>query len=129
MGDMEDTISTKIKYTVRDPRHEYEQPYMMKYDTGGAVPMRNTLQREEAVSIRNFRPYQNAHNLSQYGFAIEKMEVVMTDEVFQNEKSIQKVYYPLLEKILWTRFPGAAGIRILEHNVSTPEWHDGKKRR
>jgi hypothetical protein len=121
VSDMKDAILTKIGYTVGDPRHEYEQPYEIRYDTGGAVPTRNTQQKEEPVSIRNFRPHQNAHNLNQYGFAIERMGVAMTGAVFHNTISIQEAYYPALEKVLWSHFPDATDVRVLEHNVSTPE--------
>jgi hypothetical protein len=122
MSKKDDTVLTEIRYTARDAQHEYEKPYEMRYDTGGEIPTTNTTHESQAVTILNFRPFQNGQNFSEYGFAVEKMGVMMTDAVFHNRKLIQEVYYPVLEKLLWQEFPGAAEVRILEYNVSILDW-------
>ena len=117
MSKHDDAVLTEIRYTARDARHEYEKPYEMRYDTGGVIPTTNTTHESHTVTILNFRSFQNEHNFSDYGFAVEKMGTIMTDEVFGNRKLIQEVYYPVLEKLLWQQFPSAAEVRILEYNV------------
>ena len=39
--DDEDSIHTEIDYLAKDPKHEHEKPYEIRYDTGGLIPERN----------------------------------------------------------------------------------------
>jgi hypothetical protein len=40
--DNENSIHTEIDYLVKDPKHEHEKPYEIRYDTGGLIPERSS---------------------------------------------------------------------------------------
>jgi hypothetical protein len=117
MATPEDVIQAKIDYIVKDVKHAMEKPYEMRYDTNGAIPSTNLEMEPRIVSINDFRATQGSEDFLTCGFAIEKLPCDLTDSVFEDQGSITTTYYPLVENLLWRRFPDATGVKILEHNV------------
>lgn len=115
-------VYAEIDHIVRDARHEYEKPYEMRYDTGGVIPWTNATAKPQSVTIRDFRPFQTSQSFQDYGFSIEKMELKITEVVFDNRASIKDVYYPVIETLLRQQFPAAKQLRVVEHNVSLQSW-------
>jgi hypothetical protein len=52
--DDEDSIHIEIDYLVKDPKHEHEKPYEIRYDTGGLIPERNMVDVTTPVVVYNF---------------------------------------------------------------------------
>ncbi|KAF2267889.1 hypothetical protein CC78DRAFT_565707 [Lojkania enalia] len=117
MSNTNDEIWTKIDYTVKDPKHEHEKPYDIRYDTGGVMPSTNLTNEAKQVVIHDFRSLQDPRNFEEYGFSLERLGCTLTDTVFHEQKSIEEVYYPVIEKILWDKFPNADAVLILEYNL------------
>jgi len=118
MGVVEDGIRTEIDYVVKDPKHEHEKPYDVRYDTGGIIPNTNMSSESRPVIIHDFRPLQNSQSFQEYGFSLEKIDCALTATVFNDQKRIKEAYYPAIEQMLWQKFPDAAEVKILEHTVS-----------
>lgn len=113
----EDFIHTEITYLVKDPKHENEKPYDIRYDTGGVIPNTNMASESRPVLIRNFRPLQTSESFEEYGFSSAKIDCPLTTREFENEKKVEVLYYPVIEKLLRQEFPDAGEIRMLEHVV------------
>jgi hypothetical protein len=114
----EDAVRTEIEYLAVDPKHRYEKPYELRFNAGGTIPETNMVDESRKVSIRNFRPFENARNLEEYGFSASKIECALLSSEFDNKERVERVYYPAVKRILWQKFPDATQIRILEHGVS-----------
>lgn len=115
--DDEDSIHTEIDYLVKDPKHEHEKPYEIRYDTGGLIPERNMVDVTTPVVVYNFRPLQSPESFNTYGFTSEKINCVLTPAEFDDDEKVREVYYPTIEKLLRIMFPDASDIKILEHGV------------
>jgi hypothetical protein len=121
VGTIEDAIQTEITYLVKDPKHEHEKPYDIRYDTGGAIPSTNMENETRSVTIHNFRAFENSQSFKDYGFSSAKINCALTAAEFDDEKRVEEVYYPMVEKFIRTSFPDAVEVRILEHHVRT-QW-------
>lgn len=114
---LRDSIPTTIEFTVRDPKHETEKPYALRYDTEGAIPNTNVVNEAKSVTIKNFRAVQSSSNYGNYGFCVEKLDEPLTEGIFEEKGTIRDTCYPLIEKILRRRWPEAKAVYILEHNL------------
>jgi hypothetical protein len=121
VGTIEDAIQTEITYLVKDPKHEHEKPYDIRYDTGGTIPNTNMENETKPVTIHNFRAFENSQSFKDYGFSSAKINCALTAAEFDDEKRVEEVYYPMVEKFIRTRFPDAFEVKILEHHVRT-QW-------
>lgn len=115
-----DVVQTETAHLVKDPKHESEKPYEIRYDSGGAVPRTNISTELRPILVRNFRSLENSQSFEEYGFSSAKIDCSMTATEFDNDERVEALYYPAAEKLLRQRFPGAAAIKILEHGVRTP---------
>ncbi|OCK88818.1 uncharacterized protein K441DRAFT_645948 [Cenococcum geophilum 1.58] len=111
----EDTIQTEVDYLFKDPKHEYEKPYDLKYDAGGIIPRTNMATEPRSILIHNFRPLQHSQSFEEYGFTSAKIDCALTASEFRNDKTVKEVYYPAIENLLWQAFPDAAEMQIIEH--------------
>lgn len=118
MSPTDDTVSTQIEYMIREKRHNEEKPYFLYYDAEGEFPRKNVRHTPHDVSIQNFRSFQNALNLQEYGFSVEQMGIVMAEETLNDAQSTKDSYYPVMERLLWQKFPDAKNVLVLEHTVS-----------
>jgi hypothetical protein len=118
MSVTDDSVRTQIEYMIRDKRHDEEKPYFLRYDTDGKIPRKNVRHAPHDISIHNFRSFQDTDNLQDYGFSVEQMGIVMAEEILNDAKSIKNSYYPVMEKLLWQKFPDAKSVHVLEHTVS-----------
>jgi len=114
---LENNIITEINFIVRDPKYENEKPYDIRYDIGPNVPRTNIEVETKSVNIQDFRPLHNSESFHEYGFSFEKLDFALTEALFDHQSSIKEVYYPAIEKLLRRKFPDAAEVHILEHNV------------
>jgi hypothetical protein len=110
-----DGIRTTIEFTVRDPKHETEKPYDLRYDAGGAIPKTNTTNEAQSVIVKDFRAVLSSSNYADYGFCVEELSTPITEVVFERQDIVKDSYYPVIEDILRKRYPGASGVYILEH--------------
>lgn len=111
-------VHSEIDYTVKDPKHRFEKPYDMRYDTGGVIPRTNLESETIAVSIEDFRPRFSSQNFHDYGFTVVNIGHDLTAAVFDEDRhSFKRKCYPAVEKVLWARFSEAAGVYIVDHNV------------
>ena len=115
----EDTIQTEVDYLFKDPKHEYEKPYDLKYDAGGIIPRTNMATEPRSILIHNFRPLQHSQSFEEYGFTSAKIDCALTASEFRNDKTVKEVYYPAIKNLLWQAFPDAAEMQIIEHAVRT----------
>lgn len=116
--DDEETIDIQLAYMVRDPRHKEEKPYTLNYDTNGALPSSNITNEAHPAVVHNFRPLQNEHSFTDYGFTCAKFDCKVRGEEFNDTTIVERDYYPAVRKVLWDMFPDASDVRILEHSVS-----------
>jgi hypothetical protein len=112
-----DVIRTDVIYLVKDPKHENEKPYDLRYDTGGIIPSTNMENDSKPVIVRDIRPFQNPQMFEEYGFSLAKMDYIFTAAELQDKKTVEETYYPAIKKILRQKFPDATEIKILEHAV------------
>lgn len=113
----EDTIQTEVDYLFKDPKHEYEKPYDLKYDAGGIIPRTNMAAEPRSILIHNFRPLQHSQSF-EYGFTSAKIDCALTASEFRNDETVKEVYYPAIKNLLWQAFPDAAEMQIIEHAAS-----------
>ncbi|KAH8753206.1 hypothetical protein F5882DRAFT_308780 [Hyaloscypha sp. PMI_1271] len=116
-GVIEDAIQTEVDYLIRDPKHEHEKPYEIRYDPGGVIPETNMSDETRPILVHDFRPFQNCQSFSEYGFSSARIECAVKSTEFDDEQKVKEVYYPEIKKLMWQRFPGAAEIKILEHGL------------
>ncbi|KAH7353148.1 hypothetical protein BKA66DRAFT_278080 [Pyrenochaeta sp. MPI-SDFR-AT-0127] len=112
-----DLVSANIAYTVRDPKHDEEKPYFVRYDTGGAIPDSNTSSVTQPVSIHNFRSKEGPENFQDYGFSVERLDRPWTETLFDELEDIKDVYYSEIQRLLQRKFPNASGVYVLEHGL------------
>ena len=115
----EDTIQTEVDYLFKDPKHEYEKPYDLKYDAGGIIPRTNMASEPRSILIHNFRPLQHSQSFEEYGFMSAKIDCALTASEFRNDETVKEVYYPAIKNLLRQTFPDAAEMQIIEHAVRT----------
>ncbi|CZR62749.1 uncharacterized protein PAC_12646 [Phialocephala subalpina] len=116
-GTAEDSIHTELKFLVKDPKHEHEKPYHLRYDTGGAIPKTNMENESRPVEIHNFRPFQDSPSFDEYGFSLMNTGLRFTAADFHNEKKVEELFWPAIQKLIWKTFPNAAEIKLLEHGL------------
>jgi len=112
-----ETVLTKLDYYVRDPKHEYEKPYEIRYDTGGLIPDTNIMEEPKPVVIQNFRMLQSYQSLQDYGFTSAKVHCSLKAAEFDDESKVKNEYYPAVEQALRKAYPDADEVKILEHIV------------
>ncbi|KAH8585360.1 hypothetical protein B0O99DRAFT_647146 [Bisporella sp. PMI_857] len=112
-----DSVQTEVLYLVKDSKFDVEKPYELAYDAKGVIPQSNMLDESRPVTIHNFRPFQNTEMFGDFGFAIMNIDDPLTAVEFHNENVVRDRYYPSIEKLLWQSFPGAAAVRIIEHDL------------
>ncbi|KIY03017.1 uncharacterized protein Z520_01483 [Fonsecaea multimorphosa CBS 102226] len=113
----EDAVWSEIEYLTVDPKHQYEKPYELRFQVGGAIPETNMVDESRKVSIRNFRPLENAQNFEEYGFSASRIDCSLPSAEFDDKEKVGKIYYPAVKRMLWHKFPDAGQIRILEHGL------------
>ena len=118
MDDQNDSIQTKIGFITKDPRHDHEKPYTLRYDAGDSIEFTNIKGKSHNVTIHNFRPRQGAQNLEEYGFSVEKWHYHLTETIFDQQDKVKTILYPEIENFLRRKFPEAVGVHIVEHGVS-----------
>jgi hypothetical protein len=121
----EDEIQTEVTYLIKDPKHEHEKPYELRYDPEGIIPTTNMETEARPIMIRDFRPLQNYQSFDEYGFSLAKIDCALTASDLDDKKRVEDVYYPQVEKLLSKQFPDASEIKILEHGVriQLPSYH------
>jgi hypothetical protein len=116
-----DDVWTEIEYTVRDSKYDEEKPYDIRYDIGETIPMTNTANERRLVLVQDFRQKQDVtDSFDKYGFSVERMEIALTDRIFDQRSQIETVVYPAITRVLQKKFPDASGVHILEHSVRSP---------
>jgi hypothetical protein len=115
--DEEEAIQTIVTYLMRDPKHETEKPYDFVYDNGGVIPQTNMSLEYKPILVHDFRSIQSSNSFNDYGFTSAKIDCPLTAMDFDHEKSITEAYYPVIEDLLRQKFPDAAMVKIMEHNV------------
>lgn len=110
-------IETTIDFATRDPKHETEKPYDLRYDTGGAIPKTNVVNETKSVTINDFRTVQDSSNYDTYGFSVERLDGVLSEAIFNDPESIKMKYYSMVETVLRRKYPDANGVYVLEHNL------------
>lgn len=115
---LEDPVQAELKYLVMDPKYESEKPYSIRYDTGGAFSNTNMENESKSIAIRDFSSLQNSQSFEEYGFSTTKIDCNLATADFYDEKKVNEIYYPAIDKLLRQSFPDAMEINILEHGVS-----------
>jgi len=116
--DEKDYIQTQILFMVKDPRHDHEKPYNLRYDAGNSIELTNIKSEAQNVIIHNFRNREGTRNFEEYGFSIEKLGFPLTETIFDEQDTVEENLYPVIQNILKHKFPEAVGFHIMEHGVS-----------
>ncbi|KAF8861027.1 hypothetical protein BDZ45DRAFT_740625 [Acephala macrosclerotiorum] len=112
-----DGIQTEVVYLTKDPKHEGEKPYELRYDAEGEIPRTNMMNTPKLVTVYDFRPLQNSSNFEDYGFSAMRIPCGLTAAEFSNTNRVEEVYYSAIQKYLRQIYPEAAKIKILEHDI------------
>jgi hypothetical protein len=124
MSNFEYTISkstfvrSQVHYAVKDPKHETEKPYELRYDAGNKVPQTNVIFEAKDVAICKFSEAANIDCFERYGVVLTKLTSPLAASEYRDDKKVEAIFYPVVEEMLRRRFPDAAEIRLLEHGVS-----------
>lgn len=114
----EGAIETELNYLAENPKHKFEKPYVLRFDSGGIIPNTNMDNESKAVQIYNYRPFQQPDNFSKYGFSVSNLRPGLNAADYYEKSKVTDVYYPAVLEFLWQQFPDATEIRLLEHEVS-----------
>jgi len=106
-----------VSYLEYDSRYENEKLYAANYDTGGAFPRTNALNRPTPVVIENFRSKQSSSSFGEYGFSVTKCPSRLSPAEFDDSGMVEEVFYAEVRHVLGAYFPDAAKVEILEHQV------------
>ncbi|RYP60498.1 hypothetical protein DL770_009984 [Monosporascus sp. CRB-9-2] len=109
-------IQSESEFLVKDPKHEHEKPYQLRYDVGEDFPETNMTEERKPILVRDFRPLQNARSLYEYGFTSAKLSRSFTAADFGTNEEVVESYYPAIEEVLRQSYPDANEIKILEHD-------------
>jgi hypothetical protein len=113
----DDTVPAEVFYLIKDPKHDYEKPYVLRFNTKGQFPSTNMETDPTPINIRNFRSIQDAQSFENYGFTLMKLDCPLTATEFEDPGKVEQEYYPTLENLLWKMYPNASEVRILQHEV------------
>lgn len=114
-----DSVQSEVSYLMNDERFNDEKPYELAFDGNGVIPQTNMSDESHKITIQNFRPLQNSENFGRYGFAVMKLDDPLTAAQYRDPNVVKERYYASVERLLSQSFPGAAAIRIIEHDAST----------
>lgn len=116
----DEIITTQLTYLKVDPRHKYEKPYRVTYNTRGALPWTNASDEVKKASIKNFRLVQSSDNLDVFGFSVKTLQSSLSCHELEDSKSVKERFYPEVTRLLEQTFPEAAHIEIFDHGVQSP---------
>lgn len=80
-------------------------------------PERNYTSVAQSVSINDARGRESSFTLDHDAFQILQSVAPSAEHDFLDDASIQKNYYPEVEKLLLDHIPGAKSIRIFDHTI------------
>jgi len=82
---------------------------------------RNFDSEDHVVTISDLRGRESSFNLDSNAFAaLKNIPSMLNYKDWENEETIQKVYYPEVEKVLMDNVPGASRIFIFDHTIRRP---------
>ncbi|ETS74964.1 hypothetical protein PFICI_13448 [Pestalotiopsis fici W106-1] len=113
----DEVITSEVSYLKIDPKHRYEKPYRVNYNTGGLFPWTNTSHDTQPIFIKNFRTIQTPGSLEKFGFSVKTLQSQLSRRDFEDSVKVEEWFYPEVKKLLNNTFPEAAKIEILEHGI------------
>ena len=100
-------ISTEIYHLQKLPRYVSEKPYTMRYVPEGGTAVSNVLREKHTLVVKDIRDSKNEYTLDRNGFMISKLPLNLDYATFESQEAIEKTYFPELETLLLSLFPGS----------------------
>lgn len=100
-----DSIETEVVYLAKDPKHEDEKPYELRYDAGGDIPRTNMVNIPKPVTVHDFCSLQNSSNFEDYGFSAAKIPCILKPAEYSDTKRVTEVYYAAIMEYLRSIYP------------------------
>ncbi|AEO61757.1 hypothetical protein MYCTH_2312287 [Thermothelomyces thermophilus ATCC 42464] len=102
------------------PPEDGSAPYNLAGDHPPGLPLRNFGSVAHDVLIRDIRGKESSFNLDNDAFQIIQNLPPSAEPSFTDDESIQKNYYPEVERLLLDTVPGAFKVVIFDHTIRRP---------
>ena len=110
-------VQGSIFFLARDPKHDLEKPYALRFTTSDGFPTTNTQSEEHSgIPIKDLRPLQADLSFEKTGIKIMKTQSSMSYDDFDDESKIQETYLAETARDLKEAL-GAKRVHIIEHLV------------
>jgi hypothetical protein len=108
----------------QDANTRFQQPYNYAGTWADNPPNgipRNFDKEDHDIMISDLRGQESSFNLDANAFAaLKNIPSVLNYKDWESDETIQKVYYPEVEKVLMDNVPGASRIFIFDHTIRRP---------
>jgi hypothetical protein len=112
------SISTEIYHLQELPRYVSEKPYTMRYVPEDGTAVSNVSREKRVLSVKDVRNSKHEYTLDRNGFMVSQLPARVDYEVFDSQEAIEKTYFPELESILLSQFPGST-VDFVSYLVAT----------
>ncbi|KAL2149460.1 hypothetical protein VTH82DRAFT_8111 [Thermothelomyces myriococcoides] len=112
-----DVVATLNFYS---PPEDGSAPYNLAGDHPPGLPPRNFGSVAHDVLIHDIRGKESSFNLDNDAFQIVQNLPPSAEPSFTDDESIQKNYYPEVERLLLDTVPGAFKVIIFDHTIRRP---------
>ncbi|KAL2180030.1 uncharacterized protein P884DRAFT_193961 [Thermothelomyces heterothallicus CBS 202.75] len=112
-----DVVATLNFYS---PPEDGSAPYNLAGDHPPGLPLRNFGSVAHDVLIHDIRGKESSFNLDNDAFQIIQNLPPSAEPSFTDDESIQKNYYPEVERLLLDTVPGAFKVVIFDHTIRRP---------
>lgn len=113
-------VRAQLVYLEANDLFQTEKPYNLQFKPDDETFRRTNCVRvaQPGVLVRDLRGHEDKFRFEKQGFEIMKLESKMQYTDFDSAETIERIYYPEMKALLWSRFMPRR-IEILEHVVSS----------
>ena len=94
------TVETSMHFLTRDIMYEKEKPFQLKYAAEVGIPKTNfRLEKQDPITISNIRGREQQFSFQRNGFAVLKLDEVISYEDFSNPEGIRRYLKAVSENL------------------------------
>jgi len=100
-----------------NPPADGSSPFNYVEDPPAGQPQRNFGDFDTKVHVKDIRGHESEYNLDKDAFAVISNVPASAEKEFVSDESIEKNYYPELEKLILEHVPGSTNVVFFDHTI------------